>query len=297
MTIALIGADGQLGSDLARAWPADVVVPLTYPGFDVTRPDLVRETLGRLAPQVVVNTAAFHRVDECESRPHEAYRVNALAVRTLADFCREARAVLVHFSTDYVFDGRKRSPYDEDDSPGPLSVYAVSKLAGEGFLRFSGADYFLVRTCGLYGAAGPREKGRNFVDTMVALADRPGAVRVVADQTVTPTSTAELAARVAALLRTRRFGLYHMTNEGACTWFEFAAEIFRLLGRGPELVPVGTAEYGAAARRPAYSVLDHRRMREAGLPAFSPWRTALADYLRAKGFPVSGAGESPPAAS
>ena len=283
MTIALIGADGQLGSDLLRVLSASGVAPLTFPGFDVTRSDRLRETLGRLAPDVVINTAAFHRVDECETRPHEAYRVNALAVRSLADFCRDARAVLVHFSTDYIFDGRKGEPYTEDDAPDPLSVYAVSKLAGEGFLRDSGADYFLIRTCGLYGAAGPRDKGRNFVDAMAGRADRPEPVRVVADQTVTPTSTAELAVRVAALLGTRRFGLYHMTNEGACTWFEFAREIFRLLGRGPEIVPITSEAYGAAARRPAYSVLDKSRMREAGLPEFSPWRTALGNYLREKG--------------
>ncbi len=283
MTIALIGADGQLGSDLRRVLPAAGTIPLVFPDFDVTRPEHIHETLGRLAPDVVINTAAFHRVDECETRPHEAYLVNALAVRSLAAFCREAGAVLVHFSTDYVFDGRKTSPYTEDDAPEPLSVYAVSKLAGEGFLRDSGADYFLVRTCGLYGITGPRDKGRNFVDAMAGRADRPEPVRVVADQTATPTSTAELAVRVAALLGTRRFGLYHMTNEGACTWFEFAREIFRRLGRGPEVVPVTSEAYGAAARRPAYSVLDNRRMREAGLPEFSPWPEALGGYLRAKG--------------
>jgi dTDP-4-dehydrorhamnose reductase len=293
VTIALIGADGQLGSDLLRVLPAAAVAPLNFPEFDVTRSDRVRETLGGLAPDVVINTAAFHRVDECEARPHEAYRVNALAVRSLADYCRETGAVLVHFSSDYVFDGRKGTPYTEDDAPNPLNVYAVSKLAGEGFLRDSGAEYFLVRTCGLYGSAGPRNKGRNFVDAMVACAGRPGPVRVVADQTVTPTSTVELAVRVAALLGTRRFGLYHMTNEGACTWFEFAREIFRLLGRGPEIVPVMSEAYGAAARRPAYSVLDNRRMREAGLPDFSPWRKALRNYLREKGFlgPAEPAGE------
>lgn len=283
MTIALIGADGQLGSDLRRVLPAEETVPLVYPDFDVTRPERVRRILGGLSPRIVINTAAFHRVDECEARPHEAFLVNALAVARLAAFCRDAGAVLVHFSTDYVFDGRKGSPYTEEDAPEPLSVYAVSKLAGEGFIRDSGADHFLIRTCGLYGTAGPREKGRNFVDAMAACADRPGPLRVVADQTVTPTSTAELAVRVAALLATRRFGLYHMTNEGACTWFEFAREIFRRLGRGPEVVPVTSGEYGAAARRPAYSVLDKRRMREAGLPAFSPWPEALGDYLRDKG--------------
>jgi dTDP-4-dehydrorhamnose reductase len=227
MTIALIGADGQLGTELLRVLPREDVAPLYYPDFDITRPDLVRAALGAVGPRVVINTAAFHRVDECESKPHLAFRVNALAVRDLAALCRETDAVLVHFSTDYVFDGRKTTPYVEEDAPNPLSIYAASKLAGERFVQASGAKFFLVRTCGLFGLAGCREKGRNFVETMLALADRGGPIRVVNDQTVGPTSAEELAVRVAALIGTVRYGLYHLTNDGSCTWYEFARQIFR----------------------------------------------------------------------
>ena len=283
MTIALIGADGQLGSELLRTLPREDVAPLYYPDFDITRPDLVRAALTAMGPRVVINTAAFHRVDECETKPHLAFLVNALAVRDLAALCRELDAVLVHFSTDYVFDGRKTTPYVEEDEPNPLSVYAASKLAGERFVQASGAKYFLVRTCGLFGLAGCREKGRNFVETMLALADRGGPIRVVNDQTVSPTSAAELAVRVAALLRTDRYGLYHLTNAGSCTWFEFAREIFRALGREAELAPVTSEEFGAPARRPRYSVLANERARAAGLPEFSPWPEALGSYLKAKG--------------
>ncbi len=283
MTIALIGADGQLGSALLQTLPRDEVAPLYYPEFDITRPAIVRTTLSRLAPRVVINTAAFHRVDECEAKPGAAYLVNALAVRDLAALCRELEAVLVHFSTDYVFDGRKTTPYVEEDGPNPLNVYAASKLAGERFVQASGVKYFLVRTCGLFGLAGCREKGRNFVETMLALADRGCPVRVVNDQTVGPTSAEELAVRVAALVGTDSYGLYHLTNQGSCTWFEFAGEIFRALGRRVELIPVTSEEFGAPARRPRYSVLASERARGAGLPEFSPWAEALASYLKAKG--------------
>jgi len=283
MTIALIGADGQLGSELLRALPREDVAPFYYPDFDVTRPGVVRAALAAIRPRVVINTSAFHRVDECETKPHQAFLVNALAVRDLAALCRELGAVLVHFSTDYVFDGRKTTPYAEEDEPNPLSVYAASKLAGERFVRTSGADYFLVRTCGLFGPAGCREKGRNFVETMLALAERGGPIRVVSDQTVGPTSAVELAVRVATLVRTDRYGLYHLTNSGSCTWFEFAREIFRALGREAELVPVTSEEFGSPARRPRYSVLANDKARAAGLPAFSPWPEALRSYLKAKG--------------
>jgi dTDP-4-dehydrorhamnose reductase len=283
MTIALIGADGQLGTELLRVLPREDVAPLYYPDFDITRPDLVRAALGAVGPRVVINTAAFHRVDECESKPHLAFRVNALAVRDLAALCRETDAVLVHFSTDYVFDGRKTTPYVEEDAPNPLSIYAASKLAGERFVQASGAKFFLVRTCGLFGLAGCREKGRNFVETMLALADRGGPIRVVNDQTVGPTSAEELAVRVAALIGTDRYGLYHLTNDGSCTWYEFARQIFRFLGREAELVPVTSEEFGAPARRPRFSVLANGQARAAGLPAFSPWSEALEFYLKAKG--------------
>ncbi len=161
MKIALIGADGQLGSDLAGLIPAERLAALTYPEFDVTRPDLVRSELSAIKPGAVINTAAFHRVDECEDNPRDAFLVNALAVRDLALACRDLDSVLVHFSTDYVFDGQRREPYAEEDAPNPLSVYAVSKLAGEFLLRNLWAKHFVIRTCGLFGEAGSRGKGNS----------------------------------------------------------------------------------------------------------------------------------------
>jgi dTDP-4-dehydrorhamnose reductase len=283
MRIAVIGADGQLGSDLVRALAGDQVTPLFFPAFDVTDPAGARRSLEAIGPEIVVNTAAFNRVDECEDDPWPALRLNALAVRDLSQAARDLGFCLVHFSTDYVFDGRRNTPYVEDDAPNPLSVYGVSKLAGEYFVRARADRHFLVRTSGLYGSAGSKDKGYNFVDRIVSLAGEGQPIRVVDDQRVTPTSTAELADRLSALIRTDRYGLYHMTNEGSCTWYEFAREIVSLLGREARLEPVSSRSLGAKAPRPAYSVLENGRAKEIGLPEFSPWQAALRAYLRRKG--------------
>jgi dTDP-4-dehydrorhamnose reductase len=289
MRIAIIGADGQLGTDLRTVFPNDDVRPLFWPGFDITRRLAAGRVLAGLDPDLIINTAAFHRVDECEDAADRAFAVNAFAVRDLARLSADLGATFVHFSTDYVFDGRKRRPYVEDDRPGPLSVYAASKLAGEFFVQAYAEKYFLIRTCGLYGTAGCREKGKNFVEAMLALAaGGRGPIRVVADQVVTPTSTAELASRIAELVRTEAYGLYHMTNEGACSWYEFARAIFDLTGQKADLVPVDSAAYGAKARRPAYSVLENARFGRLGISPFSPWPEALERYLKREGRPPEG---------
>jgi len=283
MRIVVIGADGQLGSELVSTLARDEVFPLYYPEFDVTRLDRMRSVLQALRPDAVVNTAAFHRVDECEDDPETSFRVNAIAVRDLARLGSEFGFVLIHFSTDYVFDGRKKAPYSESDPPNPLNVYAVSKLAGEFFVRALIERHFLIRSCGLFGQASCREKGYNFVDRMIALAEEGRPLRVVDDQWVSPTSAAELAERTSDLIRTNHYGLYHLTSEGQCTWYEFAREIFALLDRRPRLEPVDSKTFAAKARRPLYSVLENKRAKETGLRDFSPWNDALKAYLGKKG--------------
>ncbi len=284
MRIVIIGADGQLGSDLVRTLRDDEVLPLYYPGFDITQVRKARDVLRHLRPDIVISTAAYHRVDDCEDNPRESFLVNAIAVRDLAFTVRELGAVLVHFSTDYVFDGRKRSPYVEEDPPHPLNVYAVSKLAGEFFIRALAEKYFLVRTCGLYGEAKSPERGFNFVDRVISIDSEGKPLRVVNDQWVTPTASAELAEKISQLIRTRHFGLYHLTNEGECTWYQFAREIFSLLGRQPRLEGVDSRTFGARATRPLYSVLENKRAKEIGLSPFRPWPEALSSYLRKKGY-------------
>ena len=281
--IALIGADGQLGSELGKVLDDQEIYSFYYPEFDVTDTAKTSQTIRSLSPDVIINTAAYHRVDECEGHPEESFAVNTIAVRELACLCRELDAAFVHFSTDYVFDGRKQTPYVEDDFPNPLNLYAVSKLAGEYFVRNIPKKYFLIRTCGLFGEAGCIGKGTNFVDTMISMEKRGKTIRVVNDQWVTPTSAYELAQKVHELLQTTHWGLYHMTNEGECTWFEFARTIFKLMGSEIRIEAVDSLTYGAKARRPAYSVLENRNAKKIGITPFSRWETALEVYLEEKG--------------
>ena len=284
MKIALIGADGQLGTDLAKSLSSHNLLPLYYPEFDVTKPEQAEGILKELGPDVIINTAAFQRVDECEDKIEEAFELNTAAVRELSLICRRLSSILVHFSTDYVFDGKKGTPYREDDLPNPLNVYGVSKLAGEYFVRSILDEYFLVRTCGLYGAAGCWGQGTNFIESVIKAEESGKPLKVVNDQCLTPTSTAELAQKVSELIETPRFGLYHLTNEGQCTWFEFAKKIFFLLRKEVQITPLGSEDYGAPAKRPSFSVLENKKARDIDLTPFSDWQTALKDYLEQKGW-------------
>jgi dTDP-4-dehydrorhamnose reductase len=280
MRVALIGANGQLGSNLARALSTMDLVPLTHGDVDVCD-QTCTDRLRQICPEVVINTAAFHRVDDVELDATEAFRVNAAAVHRLARWCAQNSSVLVHISTDYVFGGDRgrTKPLTESDAPAPLNAYGCSKLAGEFAVRATGCRHFIIRSSGLYGRAGSSGKGGNFVETMLRLAREGRPIRVVNDQRLTPTFTADLATKIAELLNTERFGLYHVTNSGDCTWYEFAAEIFRLSGLQPDFAPTTTASFGAPAPRPAYSVLARQALLAVGLPDMPHWRDALGRYL------------------
>ena len=282
MRILLIGAAGQLGQDLLPVLErgGHEVTPVTHEQLEICSPQAVRQAVAGARPQCIINTAAFHRVDDCEDQTEKALAVNVLGVRNLALAAEQAGAALVHFSTDYVFGGEKRTPYEETDLPQPLSVYAIAKLGGEFAARRYSSRHFVIRTCGLYGMGGSRSKGGNFVETMLRLAAQKKTIRVVADQIVTPTATADLAERLLPLLESERYGLYHMTSAGQCSWYEFAAEVFRLAQVEADLQPTDSRSFGAKARRPAYSVLDNCRMRAGGIAEFRPWQEALADYVR-----------------
>ena len=279
MKVMLIGAGGQLGTDLVRFLPSETTVPLAHAEIEITNPQSVQLAFERHQPDVVINTAAFHRVDDCENQIERAFRVNALAVRGLAQACRQSGAALVHFSTDYVFAGEKSEPYAETDRPGPLSVYAASKLAGEYLVSATLERFFLIRTCGLYGQGGSRSKGGNFVETMLRLAAQGKPIRVVDDQIVTPTSTADLARKIGELVETDAYGLYHITNRGSCSWFEFARAIFQMEGIAADLKPTTSEAFNAPARRPAYSVLRNQRLEELRLDDTPHWEDALRRYL------------------
>jgi dTDP-4-dehydrorhamnose reductase len=285
MSTAVIGAGGQLGRDLVASLTAagESVTPLTHDDVDICDSERTRAVLADLQPQRIINTAAYHQVDACEDHAAEAFAVNAFAVRDLARICDALGSTLVHFSTDFVFGGGERSPYHETDAPLPESVYATSKLAGEYFAQAYCPRHVIVRTCGLYGHGGSRSRAGNFVEKMLQLAAQRPTLRVVADQIVTPTFTRDLAETVVGLLGCEAlhdaasyYGIYHITNAGQCSWYEFAEAIFAETGTRVDLQAATAAEY---ARRPAYSVLAHTHLLRLGLPELRPWRDALREYL------------------
>jgi dTDP-4-dehydrorhamnose reductase len=283
--ILLIGASGQLGTDLRRTLPAGVLIPLTRADLDITDRDAVEGVLAAHAPAWVINTAAYHRVDDIETRDARlAFAVNEVAVGHLARVCALRGARLLHLSTDYVFGGGPPGPYGEDAPPAPLSVYGESKLAGERLVRAASPNHIIVRSSGLYGVAGSAGKGGNFVETMLRLAREGRDIRVVDDQVLTPTYTADLAEAIARLLAvTPPGGIYHLTNAAKCSWFEFAERIFDLSDVGLKPKRTTSDEFGAAARRPSHSVLRNTRAAALGVPPLRVWPEALEAYLRAKG--------------
>lgn len=285
MKILVIGANGQLGRDLVEAlrerFPPQQVVPLTHAELEVTNPRQVQGVLAAYQPQVVVNTAAYHKVDEVESYPERAFAVNAIAPLHLARLCRDMDIALLFLSTDYVFGGdeSRSTPYTEIDCPAPLNVYGISKLAGEKAIQATWHKHWIVRTSGLYGVRGASGKGGNFVELMLRLAREGKDIRVVNDQRLSPTYTRELAKGLVNLIEKAPYGLYHLTCSGDCSWYEFAVKIFELSHLHPNLQPTTSVEFKTAARRPHYSVLANQALRAAGLPPLKAWHAALADYL------------------
>lgn len=286
MKVMLIGANGQLGNDLVKILcqepDAAALVPLTHADIEITDGASVRQALAAHRPDVVLSTAAFHKLETCEENPEKTFAVNAFGARQLALACRAAGAALVFLSTDYVFggDASRSRPYQEADAPAPINVYGISKLAGEYFIRYLMERYWIVRVCGLYGLSGSSGKGGNFVETMLRLAREGQDIRVVNDQTLTPTYTVDVALQIKRLLKTEAYGLYHATSQGQCSWYDFAAEIFRQAGLRPNLSPSSTPTAGAKVLRPGYSVLDNAALRRQGLDRMRPWQEALAAYLQ-----------------
>jgi dTDP-4-dehydrorhamnose reductase len=282
MKIAVIGANGQLGNDVVRAFTekGDEVIPLTHSDVELSDIDSVSTCLQSLRPRIVVNTAAMHHVENCEHEPQKAFAVNGLGAWNLSKVARDIDAVLMHVSTDYVFDGAKGSPYEETDLPSPLNAYGNTKLAGENFVRSTTEKHFVLRTSAIYGQSPCRAKGGlNFIELMLKLARERGEVRVVDSEVVTPTSTAELGRQIVALSRTECYGLYHATAEGSCSWYQFAREVFTLTGTRVSLKAAGANEFPAKVPRPKYSVLENRGLKHHKLNVFRPWQEGVRDYL------------------
>ena len=279
MKIAVIGASGQIGTNLANVLSrTNVVISLTHEDMDITDLEKTEGTLIELDPEAVINTAAYHNTDECEDNLEKSFLVNSIAVRNLALTCKMMDATLIHFSTDYVFDGKKKRPYTEDDTPNPLNVYGVSKLAGEIFTRSILEKYYIIRPSGVFGRA-EKEGKENFVDKMLRLSRERGRLKVVDDQILSPTYAQDLAEKIADLFQTDRYGTYHITNSGFCSWYELAKAAVELAGVDSEIKPAESDEFPAKARRPMYSVLENKNLKDVGLEEMRHWKDALKGYL------------------
>ena len=272
MKILLTGRNGQVGSELeAILHPA---VATDHAMLDLADVDAIRSAVRAAEPEVIINAAAYTAVDKAESEPELAMRINGAAPGVLAEEARRANALLVHYSTDYIFDGTKRSPYVETDPTGPMSVYGRTKLEGETRIRASGCRHLILRTAWVYG------RGGNFVRAILRQAEKGAALRVVNDQVGAPTWARDIAKVTSDLLNKSAEGTFNVSAGGSASWYEVALEILRLVGRKLEVTPVSTAEYGAKARRPAYSVLDNARLRASGVKPIGDWRQRLAEHLK-----------------
>ena len=282
--IAVFGSSGQLGTDLVDALRKSGsfdVVPLTHEAADCTDANAVRTVLLATLPQIVINSAAYVRVDDCEDHPDEAFRVNAIGAFNIARSCAELKALCVYVSTDYVFDGRKESPYSESDSPSPINVYGTSKLAGEQLVRQAAPRWLIVRMASLFGKTGARGKGGNFIETILSKAKTGESLRVVDDLHMSPTYTRDAADALAAILKNGATGYLHLVNSGACTWYEFTKEILALTGLTNQVVPISSPTDHAS--RPKNSSLRSDRLFGLLKYELRSWQDALAAYLAEKG--------------
>jgi dTDP-4-dehydrorhamnose reductase len=284
LKILLVGGTGQLGSDLLANNPGHEIIAPRRDQLDLTRNQDVTRVIESVQPGIVINCAAFHNVPACEQQAEQAFMVNCIALRDLAMACAARNVRLVTFSTDYVFSGPRPTPWREDDPPAPIQMYGITRLAGENAALANAPRHAtIIRTCGLYGTAGSRSKGGNFVDARVADALNNSSIEMACEQVVSPTSTHDLSLAVFALVEHSAWqaGIYHLTNEGECSWYEFTREIFNLVGATAEVRPVDRGGCSGAMRRPLYSALANTKAKALGI-ALQPWKFALFDYLRRK---------------
>jgi len=283
MRIAIIGSTGQLGADLVKVLKeSHEVIGLTHEDIEVSDYNSCL-ILKSIKPDVIINTAAFHKTDECEDNPLKAFQVNSIGARNISIISREINAINVYISTDYVFDGLKNSPYTEDDVPNPINTYGISKLAGELYTK-QNPKHYIIRVASLFGVAGSKSKGGNFVDRMIEKAKKGESISVVDDIWMSPTYTKDAAIAIKKILELKLpYGIYHVTNKGYCTWFQFAKEIFKLVGRDIEVKPIKYEELQTKARRPRFSALQSIKLPKYGIE-LRGWREALYEYLIEKGY-------------
>ena len=281
MKIVVVGATGQLGTDVSIVFRegGNEVIELGHDEIEIDKIDSVRNLFGEIKPEIVINTAAYHNVEECEKNPLHSYEVNAIGARNLAIASRENNFYLVHISTDYVFDGKKKAPYIETDPAFPLNYYGNAKLAGELFVQAENDKALVMRVSGLYGKHPCRAKGLNFVDLMIKLGTEREEVRVVDNEVLTPTSTLEVARQVKKVSEHPVYGLCHATAEGQCSWYDFAKEIFRIKNLKATLNVADPGEFPVKVPRPEYSVLENKVLKENQINILQSWQEGLAEYL------------------
>lgn len=284
MNILLIGKTGQLGSSILAEQTALRIFAPSRADLDIESKESCERAIAEFRPDVVINTAAFHNVPQCEVEPLRAFAVNCQSVRDLAFACKKANALFVTFSTDYVFGGEKKTPYREDDRTQPLQMYGISRLSGElAALATAPQHAIVIRTCGLYGLSGASSKGGNFVDKRIADAKTCKELEMGCDQIVSPTYTGDLAQAVLKLIEHPQLvpGIYHLVNEGECNWFEFTKAIYDLMNINVKVNPVDRGGVSGEMRRPFYSALANTRASALGI-TLPHWRTALQFYLNKK---------------
>lgn len=275
MVVLVTGAHGQLGQSvqfIAKNHPEIAFVFCSSATLDITQKENCQAVFSQIKPDYCINAAAYTAVDKAESEPEKAYQVNAIGAKNLAEVCREFATVLLHVSTDFVFDGNKETPYTEEDFPNPTGVYGQTKLDGEHFIQQIMDHYFIIRTSWVYS-----QFGNNFMKTMLRLAKERTSLSVVNDQTGTPTNVVDLAEVLVTIILSgkKAYGIYHFSNEGECTWFDFAKAIFESNGIEMDLQPISTAEFPTAAKRPKYSVLDKTKIKTAFEISIESWQDAL----------------------
>lgn len=280
--VVIFGSAGQLGIELARTFRARgyAVTGLTRADVDITDSVCVERRVSEADPTLVMNAAAYNQVDVAESEPQAAFQVNALAVRNLALACRQVDARLVHFSTDYVFDGLAGRAYSEEDRPHPLGAYAVSKLGGELYAQAYLDQPLIIRTSGVFGPGGLRTARGNFIELMLRLARSGQPIRVVEDHVASPTYAPALAERTADLVQLGEHGVFHIGGGVPVSWFEYAGMIFKAANLTPELRPTNEREYRTAARRPKYSALSNQKMESTGVKPMPRLEDAIMEYLK-----------------
>lgn len=274
--VFIIGADGMLGGELFRTLKGkDVCIGSTIQELDISDYDRTIETIKRLEPQVVINVAAFAMVDLCEQEKEKAFAVNAQGAKNVAIGCREIGAKCIYLSTDYVFDGKKNTPYGEDDPPNPISVYGLSKFQGEKHIEEILDDYLIIRSSWLFA-----KEGTNFVNTIIKLSREKNELTMVNDQTGSPTSTRDLSQAISLLVEKDLKGIFHITNSGCCTWFEFAQKILDLTGSSMKLIPISSSQFWRPAQRPHNSVLNCEKLKEKTGLIMPLWIDALARCVK-----------------